>query len=130
VELVTDRHVRPRSALLEVYPHIALLELLEVDRRVPYKVARSNRYWREGRLSREERIRRLLDEWHKIVDALTHDLGPLPLSIPQAGEVKTLSGLKRWEDALDAIICAWMGARYLDHNATPYGDHNAAIWGP
>lgn len=29
-----------------------------------------------------------------------------------------------------ALVCAWMGIRYLNGGAKPYGDSNAAIWAP
>lgn len=40
------------------------------------------------------------------------------------------SGLKRYEDSLDALVCAWAGAKYLEGAAMPYGDATAAIWVP
>jgi predicted RNase H-like nuclease len=40
------------------------------------------------------------------------------------------SGLKRYEDALDALVCAWVGAKYLLGEAVAYGDGTAAIWVP
>jgi predicted RNase H-like nuclease len=40
------------------------------------------------------------------------------------------SGLKRYEDSLDILVCAWVGAKYLKGEALPYGDDTAAIWVP
>jgi predicted RNase H-like nuclease len=40
------------------------------------------------------------------------------------------SGLKRYEDSLDALVCACVGAKYLEGSAVPYGDNTAAIWVP
>ena len=45
--------------------------------------------------------------------------------IPSGG---TAAGLKRFEDALDALICAWVGIDYLAGRARPYGDTSAAVW--
>ena len=39
-----------------------------------------------------------------------------------------LAALKRWEDAVDALVAAWVGIRYLEGTAEPYGDATAAIW--
>ena len=49
-----------RHRLLEVYPHPALLVLLQRDRRVPYKVGKSSRYWQgasiDERIARADRV--------------------------------------------------------------------------
>jgi hypothetical protein len=44
--------------------------------------------------------------------------------------VKTLSSLRRFEDAIDALIWAWVGVGYPEGNARPGGDKTAAIWCP
>jgi predicted RNase H-like nuclease len=38
--------------------------------------------------------------------------------------------VKAHEDALDAVICAWVGVCALEDRATPFGDENSAIWIP
>ena len=114
--------------LIEVYPHPALLTLLGAEYRVPYKVGRSGRYWRGA--SVPERIERLLDEFRKIQTALEVVLGKLPIVFPRAEEVSTLTALKRYEDALDAVVCAWVGMEYANGTAKEYGDEIAAIWIP
>ena len=43
-------------ALIECYPHVALLALLKRNYRVPYKVSRSGKYWKAENLTRSERI--------------------------------------------------------------------------
>ena len=43
-------------ALIECYPHVALLALLKRDYRVPYKVSRSGKYWKAEKLTRREQI--------------------------------------------------------------------------
>lgn len=45
--------------------------------------------------------------------------------IPSTG---TLAELKRHEDAMDALLCAWAGARYLAGRARAHGDDTAAVW--
>lgn len=127
--LATNRSTERRPPCsLEVYPHPALLALLELDFRLPYKVARSGRYW-PGK-SRPYRIARLLDRFAEIDAALSARLGPTGLPLPDASDVSTLSWLKRFEDGLDSLVCAWVGTTFLDGAATAYGDEDSAIWVP
>ena len=35
-----------------------------------------------------------------------------------------------WAGALDAIVCAWVGACIVDGTAEAFGDQSAAIWVP
>ncbi|MCM2500652.1 DUF429 domain-containing protein [Neorhizobium galegae] len=38
--------------------------------------------------------------------------------------------LEAFEDMLDAVVCAWIGACVLDGRARAYGDEASAIWVP
>lgn len=114
--------------LVEVYPHPALLTLLECEYRVPYKVAKSHRYW--PKLTVMQRIAILLNEFRVIREALIRIVGPVALPLPQADAVPSLAALKRYEDAIDALVCAWIGICYLEGNADASGDETAAIWCP
>jgi predicted RNase H-like nuclease len=38
--------------------------------------------------------------------------------------------MKAFEDALDAVVCAWVGACVMDGKAVAYGDDVSAIWVP
>jgi len=114
--------------LVEVYPHPALLTLLECEYRVPYKVAKSYRYW--PKLTVMQRIAALLNEFRVISEALVRIVGPVALPLPQADAVPSLAALKRYEDAVDALVCAWIGICYLEGNADASGDETAAIWCP
>ncbi|MDZ7344582.1 MAG: DUF429 domain-containing protein, partial [candidate division KSB1 bacterium] len=40
------------------------------------------------------------------------------------------SRLKGYEDALDAIVCAWIGCEFLAGRCVAYGDEESAIWLP
>lgn len=112
--------------LVEVYPHPALLTLLNAPYRVKYKVSHSGKYW--PRTEVPFRVSKLLGEFGKITKALgTHISG---ITIPLPNNANTLAGLKRYEDAIDALVCAWVGICYLNNSATPYGDPTAAIWVP
>ncbi|WP_415410119.1 hypothetical protein ACLM45_00960 [Synechococcus sp. A10-1-5-9] len=66
VALHTTTPARQGPALIECYPHVALLALLNRDYRVPYKVSRSAQYWKAERPPINERIRRLLGEFTAI----------------------------------------------------------------
>lgn len=114
--------------LLEVYPHPALLALLRRSYRIPYKVAKTRRYWPS--CSRVQRIGALLAEFQAIHDKLLVLFGSLGLPLPQVSSIQTLSSLKRYEDALDALVCAWVGSQYMQGKTVAFGDHTAAIWCP
>ena len=125
--LATAEGPAPARALLEVYPHAAAMALLGLARRYPYKVSRSAQYWPD--LSRPERARRLLENWRRLRAALARELGPIPLPLPRVPPAR-LAALKRHEDALDALLCAWVAALYLEGRAEPFGDADSAIWAP
>jgi len=114
--------------LVEVYPHPALLALLHRRYRVPYKVGNSGRYW--PRTTVAQRIRNLLEEFQGIKEGLTRALGPIDPGLPHIDEVRRLTSLKRYEDAIDALICGWVGVCYLQGAARAFGDQTAAIWCP
>lgn len=117
---------RPDSrALLEVFPHTALLALLGAPRRVAYKVSRSRRYWPDE--TPAGRRERLLVAWRTILMALQQRI-EVPLELP--GSFASFSEMRRYEDALDAILCAWVAIEFLKGNAEPLGDEQAAIWTP
>lgn len=116
------------NRLIEVYPHPALLALLRRDRRVPYKVGKSRKYWPQ--LDRRDRIRALLSELDSIHQALQQVFGPFGFDLPTPADVPSLARLKRYEDALDALVCAWVGVEYLRSRTVALGDETAAIWCP
>ena len=117
-------------ALIECYPHVALLALLTRDYRVPYKVSRSGRYWKADQLSRRERIERLLEQFQAIKAGLDEHINGIPEFIPEPSEVTTLASLKPVEDMLDGLICAWIGIEHLEGRTVGLGDDTAAIWVP
>ena len=116
--------------LIEVYPHVALLALLERNYRVPYKVSRSLQYWKAESLPPAERIKRLLIEFRAIKAGLGAHISGIPALIPERSELKTLASLKPVEDMLDALICAWMGIEHREGRTVGLGDESAAIWIP
>lgn len=116
----------PRT--IEVYPHPALLSLLRRGCRVPYKVAKSTAYW--PRADKTTRIHNLLNEMNAINEALRKFFGDTGVTLPQPATVPSLTSLKRYEDALDALVCAWVGVKYVERATQPFGDETSAIWVP
>lgn len=114
--------------LIEVYPHPALLRLLNADYRVPYKANNTTRYWR-GK-NGAVRVQNLLNEYQRILRALSDKISDIKLKLPPPENGVTFAFLKRYEDALDALVCAWVGIMYLEKKAAPHGDETAAIWIP
>ena len=130
VILQTNSKGHTAPALIECYPHVALLALLKRDYRVPYKVSRSGKYWKAEKLTRSERIERLLEQFQKIKAGLDQHIRGIPVFIPAPSEVTTLASLKPVEDRLDGLICAWIGIEHLEGRTVGLGDDTAAIWVP
>ena len=128
--LQTNGSDQATPALIECYPHVALLALLKRDYRVPYKVSRSGKYWKAEKLTRTERIERLLDQFRAIRSGLEACISGIPDFIPELSEVKTLASLKPVEDMLDGLICTWFGIEHLEGRTVGLGDDTAAIWVP
>jgi predicted RNase H-like nuclease len=115
-------------ALIEVYPHPALLHLLPCDYRVPYKVVKTTRYWPDATLP--ARVARLHEQHSRIHSALAAYVIDVPRQLPTPAQIGSLASLKAHEDALDALVCAWVGIRYVQGECRAYGDESAAIWIP
>ena len=111
---------------MEVYPHPALMTLTGAGYRLPYKVSRSRRYWPKSSLA--ERRAKLLTQCGEITSALKGKIHDIPIELPEPDSMISTSGLKRYEDSLDALVCAWVGAKYLLGEAVRHGDGTAAIW--
>jgi predicted RNase H-like nuclease len=116
------------QSTVEVYPHPALLTLLNRNFRVPYKVGNSTRYWPGTTIF--QRVQNLLVEFTAIEAALAQYFAGTNVPLPAAAPTTTLAYLKRFEDVLDAIVCAWIGTRYIARTIHTHGDSTAAIWTP
>ena len=123
-----DTPVGTPHRLVEVYPHPALMTLTGAGGSLPYKVSRSRRYWPKS--SPAERRAKLLTQFAQIASALKGEIRDIPIELPDPDITISTSGLKRYEDSLDALVCAWVGAKYLLGEAVPYSDCSAAIWVP
>jgi predicted RNase H-like nuclease len=53
-----------------------------------------------------------------------------PCAWPQRPETWKFVALRRFEDAIDALVCAWMAAEFWSGRARAVGDANAPIWIP
>lgn len=109
--------------LIEAFPHAAAIVLAGADYRVPYKLSRIAQYWPD--LSPLARRRALLGHWTTLRRALARTIDGGALRVPSSG---ALAHLKRYEDALDALICAWIGIEYLAGRLRAHGDATAAVW--
>jgi predicted RNase H-like nuclease len=114
--------------LIEVYPHPTLVELADAKERLPYKASKVGAYW--PKLKPPERRARLYQQWDEIVDLLEGEIAGVAVALPRLGLDASGVKLKACEDALDAIVCAWVGICALEGRAKPFGDENSAIWIP
>jgi len=115
------------AALIEVYPHVALLALCEARYRLPYKAQKTRSYWPYAVAAQRRAL--VAAEQARIAKALSGHIGELPaLLVPV--DPASFAALKPVEDMIDALVCAWMGAEFLDNRATPLGDVHSAIWVP
>ena len=118
-----------KLALAEVYPHPALLRLLNIPKRHPYKVSKTLTYWKSH--SPEQRLDSLKQSFSQIVVALDAAIEGVAGTIGEEIEnAPGFSALKPVEDKIDAIVCAWVGIEILKGRAEPFGDASSAIWIP
>jgi hypothetical protein len=61
-------------ALIEVYPHVALLGMMEVPERLPYKAAKTGKYWPGTPLTTAQ-------EWSLILERLQNEIPGQPAQI-------------------------------------------------
>lgn len=120
----TETECGTTPALLEVYPHTALITLMKLDYRLQYKVSRARKYWRE--LSPSERRVNILAIWREVIAALELTISDIDIELPEIAISDNV--LKRFEDAIDAVVCAWTGIQYLNGDCDALGDESAAIW--
>jgi len=124
--LATSVDALTSHALIETYPHPALLSLMNSDYRVPYKVHNTTKYWPDDDMP--TRMNKLLDALRSIRGEFSSEIDGIEFEIPESS--KRFSDLKQIEDRIDALVCAWVGILVLGGEAEPYGDKTAAIWLP
>jgi predicted RNase H-like nuclease len=121
-------HTVAPPGVVEVYPHPALVELAKAPTRLPYKASKVRKYWPND--SASERRVRLFQIWRKIVTLLEDRITGVAASLPEPDISASATEVKAYEDALDAIVCAWIGICVLEGRAQPFGDRSSAIWIP
>ena len=128
--LAVDR--QQHHCLIEVYPHPALLRLLNLRYRLEYKVEKTNDYWPhlKGRENIPQRVACLIRNLRRIHNALQNLFAGLPQFCEISPDKRTIASLKAYEDGLDALVCAWVGICYLENRIDPFGDSDAVIWVP
>lgn len=128
--LATATKIPMGNVLIEVYPHPALLALMREDKRLPYKVGKSARLY--PRCTKRERIEKLCALFLRILKELSRfiEVDSRLLSIPDPASIERISTLKRYEDAIDALVCAWVGVLYLEGQTLQMGGENDAICVP
>jgi predicted RNase H-like nuclease len=125
---VTSTPVGTPQCLLEVYPHPALITLMESDYRVPYKAGKALKFWPD--LSVAQRKAKLFAVYQQILNVLSEKIHNIDLELPEDLRERPFAHFKRYEDALDALVCGWVGMKYLAGQAQAYGDNTGAIWVP
>jgi predicted RNase H-like nuclease len=116
------------QGLIEVYPHTALIELFNSEKRLPYKISKISKYWPNA--DRAERRHKILQNWLNIIDALNEKISGVKerLQLPELNSATWK--FKAFEDGLDAVICCLVGIYFFENRAISYGDDDSAIWVP
>lgn len=132
-----SKRVRPKRqtrCFFETYPHPVIIEMLGLGKRLPYKVAKRQKYWPD--LKPNERWEKIASELDRLRVALAlrinsvKDRIPMACSILDAAPESRDTVLKGIEDALDAVVCAFVGCEFLVGRACPFGDQESTIWIP
>lgn len=126
--LVTKPGAYAGRSLIEVNPDVALLTLLGRSRGPRYKALNTRAYW--PGLSPRARAQLLLQEWRSILWRLGKHARAVDLPLPTFAEQSSFVRLQRYQDAIEALACAWMGTQFLAGTLRPIGDDAAAVWIP
>lgn len=118
----------PTRAVLEVYPHPALIDFAAADRRLPYKQSKIRKYWPDEKPA--ARRANLMRTWSDIVELLDAQIRGVKEALPLPSLGARGYELKAFEDTLDAVVCAWVGSCVMDGRARAFGDELSAIWVP
>lgn len=113
----------PVRRAIEVYPHPATVTLFGLATVVPYKA-------KPGRSPEDRRLAmlRLMEHIESLVTATPSlDVGSCPdwgSALQSISGASTHAELNRWEDAVDAVLCAYIGMHRWWH-----GDAESAVLG-
>ena len=133
---LATKNIQPESpCLIEVYPHPAIIELMGLDKRLPYKVAKRKSYNKHHAppLTVDQEWACLLSAQDRLYDALCMQIDEIDGFINRPSSIIETYGrtaAKPVEDMLDAIICCWVGYCFFKGNIESFGDDTSAIWVP
>lgn len=127
----SPRHEGNARLFIEAYPHPAIIELLQLNERLRYKVSKLQKYWPE--LDRTAQWKKVVRQLNRLRTALDEKIINVKKWLPSAASFfknGRAPRLKGCEDALDAVVCAWIGSEFLAGRCVAYGDEDSAIWLP
>lgn len=120
-----------QPSFIEVYPHVAIIELFGYSYRLPYKVQKRNQYFKDDppEIRHKKSIEKLNELRVKILTEV--DLSE-KINLPSLDTNKyyPIKYLKGYEDAMDSIICALVGYYYHLGEAVALGDKTGTVWTP
>lgn len=128
---------KKNPAFIEVYPHVAIIELFGGDNecfseRFQYKVQKRADYWPDA--LKEERNFKIISNLNTLRNKIASVVTGIENFVPhlEPNDAYTINCLKGYEDLLDALLSALVGCNYLDRKAVPkpLGDQTGAIWVP
>lgn len=126
-----DAEPENAPCFMEVYPHVSIIEYMQLDYRLPYKVQKKGKYWKA--YAHDERYRMSIMQLQRLYMALqqkiNNSLDDFLPTLDQEQKYKTVY-LKAYEDQLDALVCALTGYDFLQGRAMALGDESSAIWIP
>ena len=124
-------------AFIEVFPHIAIIELFGSDdecfnKRFQYKIQKRAKYWPSA--LKDERSRKIIFNLNELRNKIASVVTGIEQFLPQLEQTRPCSTkcLKGYEDLLDAVLCALVGCNFLEGKAEPKppDDQTGVIWVP
>src|SRR6266852_4178656 len=82
--LVTTLGLPTPASLIEVYPPVAMLGLLQGPRQIPYKTINARASWPDQSLRARRRL--LVEQWRAILQRLEHYASGVDFPLPVAPE--------------------------------------------
>lgn len=120
------------KSFIEVYPHTAIIEYLDLGYRYEYKVSKKNKFKTWASLSASQKNEKLILNLQFLVDELAKRIPNIYDFFMRLDPMNTYSinQLKGYEDAIDSVICALVGIDFVFGMACGYGDEQGTIWVP
>lgn len=129
---MTSGMVQNNKSLIEVYPHTAIIEYLNLEYRYEYKVSKKNKFKSWASLSASQKNEKLIENLQNLVVQLTKKVPNIYDFFIHLNPMNkySVSQLKGYEDAIDSVVCALVGMDFLFGNAVGYGNDKGTIWVP